>query len=89
MTETQVIKVVEIRACQNGFVVSVFRREANVFTSRDSAYSIFESYVAIDSESLAQLVKGLAESKQWNLEAVGIPPARGEILAEPHKERDQ
>lgn len=87
--ETQVIKVIEIRACQNGFVISVFRREADVFRDRDASYSIFESYVAIDAVHLSQLVKMLAESKQWNLETVGIPPARGEIKAEAGKERDR
>lgn len=86
---TQSIKVLEIRACANGFVLTKFKRETSIFNDRDGTYAIFETYVARDVNELSALVGSIAATEMWNKAVVNIPPARGDIRAPTGKERPE
>jgi len=69
------IRVLELRASCNGWVITLFQREA---ASHVADMAIYRTYVAETGETAAKLVKALLESESWDM-AVGIPPARGKL----------
>lgn len=71
----QLIRVLEIRASSNGWVLTAFEREAN-WTAGDAA--IYRSWVAETKETAAKLVSEILGSESWDM-AVFIPPARGTL----------
>lgn len=66
------IRVLEIRAAQNGWVISAFETEANY---RNDMSIIFTTMVAETAEKVGELVLEMTKSDDWQRDLV-IPPAR-------------
>lgn len=72
---TESIRVLELRASSNGWVLTAFAREA---AYRAGDMSIYRTWVAETGETAAKLVKQIIDAESWST-AVDIPPARGSI----------
>lgn len=68
------IRVVEIRAARNGWVITAFEREQD-YGNRIA--SVYVSLVAETPDKAAELCADLMKTDEWEL-AVAIPPARPE-----------
>lgn len=78
MAPSPLLRVIEIRACENGFVVTSFEREGRYDQARDRMVLAwpFATHVANKLDDLQALVRQLASDAQWDKRAIEIPPAR-------------
>lgn len=74
MERVQVVRVIEIRATENGWVLTAFEREGRPSNDYDTA--IYRTYAAESIERAAKIASELMKSETWE-RAVEIPPARG------------
>jgi hypothetical protein len=68
------VRVVEIRAAENGWVLTAFEREASPWNDSGS-HALYFAMVAESAESAAKQALSLMKSETWD-RAVNIPPAR-------------
>lgn len=67
------IRVIEIRAAENGYVVTAFEREEQ--HANDYGPTIYKSFVAANPSAAGDLVERLCKSETIE-KAISIPPAR-------------
>lgn len=71
------IRILELRAARNGWVLTAFEREGDVRSNY--THSIYCSMVAETPEKAAEIVLDLLKSDDWE-QNVFIPPARPESV---------
>lgn len=73
MQEAKTIRVIEVRAAENGYVITAMEREGRVMN--DYAPVVYKSFVAANPRAAGDLIERLCKTEKIE-KHVEIPPAR-------------